>query len=89
MLYDNKLPKYKTELHRLASYYKHSFIFGVISIMFIFLFPETIKVEINLKNISIILWKQSAVYPILAGIVYSFYKICKDLFRIFTFPTND
>ena len=88
-LFDNKLPRYKTELHRLAYYYKQSFVFGIISIMFIFLFPENLKLDICIKYMSIILGKQSAIYPILAGVVYCFYKICKDLFRIFTFPTND
>jgi len=82
----NQVRPYKTELHRIKDYYKHSIIFEVVSVILIFVFP--ICLEVDLWNI-IHLGKQSLVLPILTGSAYCLYKTCKDLFRIFTYPTND
>lgn len=82
----NQVKPYKTELHRIKDYYKHSIIFEVVSIILIFIFPNCL--EKDLCNI-VHFGKQSFILPILIGSAYCLYKICKDLFRIFTFPTND
>lgn len=82
----NQVKPYKTELHRIKDYYKHSIVFEVVSIILIFVFPDCL--EVDFCNI-IHLGKQSFVLPILMGSAYCLFKICKDLFRIFTFPTND
>jgi hypothetical protein len=83
----NNVKPYKTELHRIKDYYKHSIIFEVVSIIVIFVFPNCLKVDFLFNFIH--LGKQSVVLPILTGSAYCLLKICKDLFRIFTFPTND
>ena len=82
----NQVKPYKTELHRIKDYYKHSIVFEVVSVILIFVFPNCLKVDF--WNI-IHLGKQSLVLPILTGSAYCLYKTCKDLFRIFTYPTND
>jgi hypothetical protein len=84
-LWDAKNKDYKTELHRIKDYYKHSVVFEVISIILIFVFPASLKIDFWLIHLG----KQSFVLPVLMGSAYCLYKICKDLFRIFTFPTND
>jgi hypothetical protein len=78
---------YKTELHRITDYYKHSIVFSMTSIIIIFTYPECYKIE--LFNGFLHLGKQSIVFPILCGSAYCLYKICNDLFRIFTFPANN
>ena len=83
-LWDAKNKTYQTELHRIKDYYKHSIVFEVISVVLIFIIPQF--------NI-LLCWgaqlgKQSVVLPVLVGSAYCMYKICNDLFRIFTFPTN-
>lgn len=83
----NHVRPYKTELHRIKDYYKHSIVFETISIVLVFVIPTCWHINF-LYNV-IHLGKQSIVFPILVGSVYCLYKICKDLFRIFTFPTND
>ena len=82
----NQVKPYKTELHRIKDYYKHSIIFEVVSVILIFVYPNCL--EVNFWNI-IHLGKQSLVLPVLTGSAYCLYKTCKDLFRIFTYPTND
>jgi hypothetical protein len=82
----NQVKPYKTELHRIKDYYKHSIVFEVVSVILIFVFPICLKVDFC--NI-IHLGKQSFVLPILTGSAYCLYKTCKDLFQIFTYPTND
>lgn len=83
----NKVKPYKTELHRIKDYYKHSIIFEVVSVILIFIIPKSWNSDFLCNFIH--LGKQSIVFPILVGSAYCLYKICKDLFRIFTFPTND
>jgi len=83
----NKVKPYKTELHRIKDYYKHSIIFEMISIILIFAIPECFTIDLLHNYVH--LGKQSIVFPILIGSAYCLYKICKDLFRIFTFPTNN
>ena len=83
----NNAKPYKTELHRIKDYYKHSIIFEVVSIILIFTIPKCLNIDL-LHN-AIHLGKQSIVFPILIGSTYCLYKICRDLFRIFTFPTNN
>lgn len=86
-LWDTKNKSYKTELHRIKDYYKHSIVFETLSVIVIFMIPETLNIDLFCDVIH--LGKQSAVLPILSGSAYCLYKTCKDLFRIFTFPTND
>jgi len=86
-LFDKKEPKYRTELHRLTAYYQHSLFFEVVSILLIFIIPQNIILP---KVFGVfIIGKYIIVSPILFGTLFCFYKICKDLFRIFTFPTNE
>ena len=82
----NNVRPYKTELHRIKDYYKHSIIFEVFSIILIFVFPKWLSCDFLYTTVH--LGKQSVVLPILTGSAYCLYKTCKDLFRIFTFPTN-
>jgi amino acid permease len=86
-LYDIKSSRYKTELHRLKDYYRHALYFEVIAIVIIFVMPLCIPVDLPFAQFFI--KKYITVLPIILGTVYCFYKICKDLFRIFTFPTNE
>jgi len=83
----NNVKPYKTELHRIKDYYKHSIVWGIISIILIFTIPKNLNIDLLCNTIH--LGKQSIVLPILLGSAYCLYKICKDLFRIFTFPTNN
>jgi hypothetical protein len=83
----NNVKPYKTELHRIKDYYKHSIVFGILSIILIFTIPKNMNVDLWYDTIC--LGKQSIVLPILLGSAYCLYKICKDLFRFFTFPTNN
>jgi hypothetical protein len=86
-LWDTKNQSYKTELHRIKDYYKHSIIFETLSIIVVFIAPNGLNY--NLLCNTILIGKQSVVLPILLGSAYCLYKICTDLFRIFTFPTNE
>ncbi len=86
-LREAKADPYKTELHRIKDYYKHSITFEITSIITIFVIPESSNIEF--LNNAIHLGKQSIILPILFGSAYCLYKICNDLFRIFTFPTNN
>lgn len=74
-LYDRKNTDYKTELHRLKDFYKHSLYFEVISVVFLFLVPSE--------------WKYILVLPIITGTVYCFYKTTSELLAIFVYPTNE
>jgi hypothetical protein len=82
----NDILPYKSELHRVKDYYRHSIAFGIASIVTIFIYPETYSFKIGISDLSIT--KSSIVLPILIGSTYCLYKICKVLFRIFTYPTN-
>lgn len=84
-LWDSQNIKYKTELHRIGAYYQHSIGFAVISVITLFVVPSDFKIDIW----KITLGKYSLVPPILGGSAYCLYKVCKDLFRIFTYPTNN
>ncbi|MBW1649636.1 MAG: hypothetical protein JRJ44_02955 [Deltaproteobacteria bacterium] len=86
-LFDRKIGKYQTELHRLRDYYKHSLIFDVLAIVALFILPEEIFL-FNLFKTTIVIGKHLFVLPILLGSVFCFYKITSDLFKIFTHPTN-
>lgn len=83
----NNVKPYKTELHRIKDYYKHSILFEMVSIILVFVIPSSCYLDLWRNCIH--LGKQSIVLPILIGSAYCLYKICADLFRIFTFPTND
>ncbi|MDR0307395.1 MAG: hypothetical protein LBI42_11240 [Chitinispirillales bacterium] len=85
----NNVKPYETELHRIKDYYKHSIFFEMTSIILIFIIPEFWNIGLLRNFIYLDLGKQSIVFPILMGSAYCLYKICKDLFRIFTFPTNN
>ena len=76
---------YRTELHRIKDYYKSAITFDVISVVLMFVYPTCWQFDWWRIHFG----KQSLVLPILAGSTYCLYKVCKDLFRIFTYPTND
>lgn len=87
-LYDRKIRHYMTELHRLRDYYKFSLIFEVLSIFFIFIFPDNFIV-IQLKSTTISAGKYMLVLPVLVGTIFCFLKVANDLLKIFVHPTND
>jgi hypothetical protein len=86
-LYDRKIQKYGTELHRLKDFYKHSLFFEVISILLLFLMPDDLQINLYFKTI--ILGRHLLVLPILVGVFYCFYKVYYDLLKIFAHPTNN
>jgi hypothetical protein len=86
-LWDTKNRYYKTELHRIKDYYKHAIVFETLSVIVIFIISQSLNIDLLYNSVHF--GKQSLVLPILAGSAYCLYKTCKDLFRIFTFPTND
>ncbi|MDM8568355.1 hypothetical protein QUF50_02335 [Thiotrichales bacterium HSG1] len=87
-LYDRKIEKYGTELHRLKNFYKHSLIFEVVSVILLFVIPENI-VTIEIYAYKITIGRYLIVLPILLGVVFCFYKVYYDLLHIFTHPTNN
>ena len=87
-LYDRRIEKYGTELHRLKDFYKHALMFEVLSILLIFTVPDIIC-EILLNSHSIAIGRHLLVLPILIGVFYCFHKILYDLLRIFVHPTNE
>lgn len=74
-LYDRKNKDYKTELHRLKDFYKHSLYFEVISVTILFLITSSNKYIF--------------IMPIIAGTIYCFYKTTNELLKIFVHPTNE
>jgi hypothetical protein len=74
-LYDRRIKIYETELHRLKDFYKHSLFFEVFCVFVLFL-----PVDSDFKYLIIM--------PILIGVIFCFYKISDDLFRIFVYPTT-
>lgn len=74
-LYDRKNKDYKTELHRLKDFYKHSLYFEVISVAILFLITSSNKYIF--------------IMPIIAGAIYCFYKTTNELLKIFVHPTNE
>lgn len=83
-LYDRKIKKYKTELHRLRDFYRFTLIIELVNICIIFIVPN-----FSLEIWNIHLGKNVIILPILASSIYCFYKICGDLFQIFVYPVND
>lgn len=83
-LYDRKIKTYKTELHRLKDFFQFSIYVGIISIILIFCIP---KFSLSIQNFH--LTKDILVMPILIGNIYCFIKLSIELFRIFTYPTNE
>lgn len=87
-LYDRKIKKYGTELHRLKDYYKHALFFETISVLLFFIIPDNIT-TIIIKGNTLILGRYLLVLPVLIGVFYCFYKILNDMLHIFVYPTND
>jgi len=87
-LYDRKILRYMTELHRLRDYYRFSLIFEVLSIFAIFVIPDNIFL-VQLKNITIPVGKYNLVLPILVGTIFCFLKVANDLLKVFVHPVND
>lgn len=83
VLYDRKIELYKTELHRLRDYYRHSIYFELLSVFFIIVVPSF---KFNLFNL--LIYKSSFVLPIMCGTLFCFYKVFKDLLTAFVYPTN-
>lgn len=82
---DKGCKPYRTELHRIKDYYKSAIAFEVMSVVLMFVYPTCWQFDWWRIHFG----KQSFVLPILVGSTYCLYKVCKDLFRIFTYPTND
>lgn len=87
-LFDRKIEKYGTELHRLKDFYKHSLIFEVITVFLIFVIPDTIC-SFLIKSENIIIGRYLLVLPTLNGVLFCFIKVYFDLLKIFTHPTNN
>ena len=87
-LFDRKIRKYGTELHRLKDFYKHSLIFEVVSVLLLFIIPEHIY-SILYNSQSIVIGRYLLVFPILTGVIFCFFKVYLNLLKIFTHPTNN
>lgn len=84
-LYDKSAKYYRTELHRLRDLYRFSIYISLFYIIVIFLTPDfcwDIKGSVKIQ-------KDIIVYPILLTSTYCTSVLCKDLFNIFVYPTND
>lgn len=86
-LYDRKIEIYKTELHRLRDFYRHSLFFEAFSIIVLFVIPKDIFCFCSM-NFDIVFGRHLFIFPILIGTMFCFYKVCSDLFEIFVYPTN-
>lgn len=84
-LFDRKIDKYKTELHRLRDYYRFAIWLQIFYILLIFLIPDDFCFEFYKFCVA----KHLIVMPILLGTVYCFYKLFCDLLKIFVHPTNN
>lgn len=87
VLYDNKNDVYRTELHRLKSYFSYSIYFEIISIVLLLILQDSYHISFNEWKLSV--YKSYLVVPIIAGSVYCFLKISNDFFRIFVLPRNE
>lgn len=87
LLYDRKIKKYGTELHRLKGFYQHSLYFEVFSVFLLFIVPKIIYTVV-IFNQNIIIGRYLLVFPVLTGVMYCFFKIYKDLLVAFVYPTN-
>jgi hypothetical protein len=87
-LLDRKIDKYGTELHRLKDFYKHSLILEVISVLLLFVIPESFY-SFSIKSQNIVIGRYLLVLPILTGVIFCFFKVYYDLLKIFTHPTNN
>lgn len=87
LLYDRKIKKYGTELHRLKSFYQHSLYFEVFSVFLLFTVPKIIY-TVLIFNQNIIIGRYLLVLPVLTGVMYCFFKVYKDLLVAFVYPTN-
>jgi len=87
-LFERKINKYGTELHRLKDFYKHSLIFEVSSVFLLFVIPEAIC-SFSIKSENIIVGRYLLILPILTGVIFCFFKVYFDLLKIFTHPTNN
>lgn len=87
-LYDRKINKYGTELHRLKDFYKHALLFEAISVLVLFIIPDKLYL-VSVKSYSLLIGRYLFILPILLGVFYCFYKILFEMLKIFTYPTND
>lgn len=87
VLYDNKNNIYRTELHRLKSYFSYSIYFEIISIVALLILYDSYHFSINEWELSV--YKSYFVLPVITGSVYCFLKISNDFFRIFVLPRNE
>lgn len=87
VLYDRKIKKYETELHRLKCFYQHSLYFEVFSVFLLFIIPKC-SYTMVLFNHNICIGRYLLVFPVLTGVMYCFFKVYKDLLVAFVYPTN-
>lgn len=84
-LYDRQIKYYRTELHRLRDLYRFSIYLSLFYIVVIFIVPNFSCDIKYLGNID----KNVIILPILITSIYCIIVLCKDLFNIFVYPTND
>lgn len=87
VLYDKKNKLYRTELHRLKSYFSYSIYFEIISIVVLLILHDSYYFSI--KELELRFYKSYVVLPIVIGSVYCFLKISNNLFMIFVLPRNE
>ena len=87
VLYDKKNKVYRTELHRLKSYFSYSIYFEIISIVALLILRDSYLFSLNEWTLCV--YKSYLVLPIITGSVYCFLKISNDFFRIFVLLRNE
>lgn len=85
LLFNMKDKSYITQLHRIKSYFKASFIFDNFSIFLLFIIPD----HLNLNLVFIQVQKNIIVLPTIAGSLFLTYYIFKTMLDLFSFPTNE
>lgn len=78
---------YRTQLHRLSTYYKFAIIFESLSVIFLLIAGEAFS--INKFGLIIHFNKNCIATSILFGTLYCMYKVGTDLFTIFELPRNE
>lgn len=87
VLYDNKNKSYKTELHRLKSYFKYAINYELISVVLLLTFPK--EFSFSIFDYQLIFYKSYFVLPIILCSIFCFLKISNEFFRIFILPRNE
>jgi hypothetical protein len=78
---------YRTQLHRLSSYYKFSIIFESLCVVGLLISGQSLI--ITKFGLTLHIEKNWLIPSILFGTLYCMYKIGNDLFKIFELPRNE